>query len=346
MAQTSPCVVGNATAGGEENAARVNDAAAGGEVVRETSSQREASTLERSASRLAGFAPESQITREEMVEAGRSVAEVNAMLVRQHQNEVLQTHFMRWILCSVVVWLLITAVGVALQIWVFMTFVGSKDVKCKVPLRLWVQILILLWAIRFAGTFIDRCICCWHPDPERQQGPPRRIVLKNTLLAVFDFVWVVILGLNWIVSDGQGGDDDLPTCQQLYPKLYAASKGYIAFHLASVAYVWLNVIGLRQMLVIMLRRGLLTTSSAAPPGAFEKNTTVIKVSEVNLEENPSCPVCMEDYSESVAICKTKACSHVFHKQCLQNWLKTARTCPICRHDLGEMSAAPSPSRGE
>jgi len=162
---------------------------------------------------------------------------------------------------------------------------------------------------------------------------------KNMLLAVFDFAWVIILGLHWVVSDTDTGV--LPSCESLTPGLYRAAKGYICFHLASVAYVWLNIIGLRQMLTIMMRRGLLRTTSAAPPEALAKNTSVVKLSEVDLDANPSCPVCMEDYSDTVQICKTNACGHVFHMQCLKNWLKTARSCPICRHDLGDLSTAPA-----
>jgi len=157
---------------------------------------------------------------------------------------------------------------------------------------------------------------------------------KNIAVAAFDFVWVVCLGLHWVSVDGDG---DEPACRKVLPGLYSASQVYIYFHLASMLYVWMNIVGLRQMLRIMLRRGLLHTSSAAPAQSLEKNTTVVTLTDEDLQADPapSCPVCMEDYTKNgEPVVKTNFCGHMFHKQCLKNWLQTGRTCPICRHDLG------------
>mmetsp|Transcript_14904 Transcript_14904/g.32181 ORF Transcript_14904/g.32181 Transcript_14904/m.32181 type:complete len:385 (-) Transcript_14904:219-1373(-) len=312
-----------------------------GSQVETSSSQRAAwlagPTVRQSASRLAGLEANQpqHVTRMELIENGMSAFEADARMVRQHENEVLQAHFMRWVLCSFVVWTMIMAIGLALQVWVIVEYCFSDQKECAVPLYTFVRVTLVLWVIRlFSSCVIDRCICCWNPDPEAQEPPPCRVMCKNMLLALFDFVWVIVLGLHWIVSDGPDGD--LPACESLSPDLFAAVKGYVSFHLASLAYVWLNIIGLRQMLTMLMRRGLLRTSNAAPPGAFEKNTQNVKVSEIDIEENPSCPICMEDYSDAVEICKTSACGHVFHKQCLKNWLQTARSCPICRNDLGEL----------
>jgi Ring finger domain len=50
------------------------------------------------------------------------------------------------------------------------------------------------------------------------------------------------------------------------------------------------------------------------------------------EENSSCPICFEDYEEdSVMTCTD--CVHFFHKECLQKWIDTNSTCPICRQTV-------------
>lgn len=50
------------------------------------------------------------------------------------------------------------------------------------------------------------------------------------------------------------------------------------------------------------------------------------------EENSSCPICFEDYEEeSVMTCTD--CVHFFHKDCLQKWIDTNSTCPICRQTV-------------
>ncbi|TBU53011.1 hypothetical protein BD310DRAFT_183164 [Dichomitus squalens] len=43
-----------------------------------------------------------------------------------------------------------------------------------------------------------------------------------------------------------------------------------------------------------------------------------------------CPICLDDYDAKDACLRVPACSHWFHEGCLQQWLKTARTCPVCR----------------
>ncbi len=46
-----------------------------------------------------------------------------------------------------------------------------------------------------------------------------------------------------------------------------------------------------------------------------------------------CSICQEEY-------KTKEykrelnCDHVFHKKCIDKWLKTHLTCPCCRSQIG------------
>merc|ERR1712060_684345 len=147
-------------------------------------------------------------------------------------------------------------------------------------------------------------------------------MFKNIIVAVFDFVWVICLGLHWVSVDGSG---EAPACRKVLPGLYSSSQVYIIFHLASMVYVWMNIVGLRQMLRIMLRRGLLHTSAGAPPQALEKNTTEVALTDEDLEVDPppSCPVCMEDYTKNgEAVVKTNHCGHLFHKQCLKNWLQT------------------------
>jgi len=41
---------------------------------------------------------------------------------------------------------------------------------------------------------------------------------------------------------------------------------------------------------------------------------------------------MTDFANNELIVATE-CEHVFHKRCCQEWLKQARTCPVCRTDI-------------
>ncbi|KAL0095558.1 hypothetical protein F4703DRAFT_1825227 [Phycomyces blakesleeanus] len=45
-----------------------------------------------------------------------------------------------------------------------------------------------------------------------------------------------------------------------------------------------------------------------------------------------CAVCLADYEDNDLICKLW-CSHHFHKDCVQQWLKLNRKCPMCKQDF-------------
>lgn len=46
-----------------------------------------------------------------------------------------------------------------------------------------------------------------------------------------------------------------------------------------------------------------------------------------------CAICLNDYEDGDAICwsHNTHCSHVFHRQCISEWLLTHEECPCCRH---------------
>ncbi|CAG0889512.1 unnamed protein product [Cyprideis torosa] len=48
----------------------------------------------------------------------------------------------------------------------------------------------------------------------------------------------------------------------------------------------------------------------------------------------TCVICMCDF-EPRQMLRVLPCSHEFHSKCVDKWLKSNRTCPICRGDAGE-----------
>ncbi|CAG5120267.1 unnamed protein product, partial [Candidula unifasciata] len=53
-------------------------------------------------------------------------------------------------------------------------------------------------------------------------------------------------------------------------------------------------------------------------------------------DQTSCVVCMCDF-EAKQLLRVLPCSHEFHAKCVDKWLKTNRTCPICRQDATDTS---------
>ena len=50
---------------------------------------------------------------------------------------------------------------------------------------------------------------------------------------------------------------------------------------------------------------------------------------VTVEEAEKCSICFEDFK--VGVCMP--CSHMFHKDCIQDWLNIGNSCPLCRFQL-------------
>ncbi|XP_078033118.1 ring finger protein murashka isoform X2 [Augochlora pura] len=56
--------------------------------------------------------------------------------------------------------------------------------------------------------------------------------------------------------------------------------------------------------------------------------------ETHQGDQTNCVVCMCDF-EALQSLRVLPCSHEFHSKCIDKWLRSNRTCPICRGDAGE-----------
>ncbi|KAG8825216.1 hypothetical protein FRC19_011892 [Serendipita sp. 401] len=52
-----------------------------------------------------------------------------------------------------------------------------------------------------------------------------------------------------------------------------------------------------------------------------------------VSDNDNCAICLEDYKEADVCVRLPRCSHLYHKECIKEWLKTAKTCPVCRETV-------------
>lgn len=62
----------------------------------------------------------------------------------------------------------------------------------------------------------------------------------------------------------------------------------------------------------------------------------IKIKEYTLNEekhdNERCPICLEDFNIG-EILNELICNHFYHKNCINNWIKSNNNCPICRSSI-------------
>jgi len=58
----------------------------------------------------------------------------------------------------------------------------------------------------------------------------------------------------------------------------------------------------------------------------------IQIDKQQVECNLSCCICFVEYLLDEEILKLP-CTHIYHKECILNWLKIRSTCPTCRYDI-------------
>jgi hypothetical protein len=55
-------------------------------------------------------------------------------------------------------------------------------------------------------------------------------------------------------------------------------------------------------------------------------------------QSQQCSICLYDYEASEERTLMPACMHQFHRECIVNWLKQSKLCPVCRVNVFDDSA--------
>eukprot|EP00403_Amphidinium_massartii_P032336 CAMPEP_0178445558 /NCGR_PEP_ID=MMETSP0689_2-20121128/40251_1 /TAXON_ID=160604 /ORGANISM="Amphidinium massartii, Strain CS-259" /LENGTH=220 /DNA_ID=CAMNT_0020070157 /DNA_START=324 /DNA_END=987 /DNA_ORIENTATION=- len=159
------------------------------------------------------------------------------------------------------------------------------------------------------------------------------------------------------------------------PANQSSADEYAKMYLIYQSVIWVVVMfafsGALSAIVWLHRHGLLHDgpgpARAARPGLIEELETVeyseslfddmregrnaggeIEMTALGDSEAPECSICSEAFGPDVPIKRTP-CGHLFHKECLGNWLGNyGRSCPLCRENLEELvdgrqeGASPAP----
>lgn len=128
-----------------------------------------------------------------------------------------------------------------------------------------------------------------------------------------------------------------PTCEERSPPLYQTLKLYAIYScmvsvLCLVLAYWHN-----KLLVEAARDNVPAEDRGAPAATLEQlETHKYDPASFGDEEGklyPSeCAICLAAW-DPADIIKVTHCQHAFHKECIGNWLRAARTCALCRQDL-------------
>jgi len=95
---------------------------------------------------------------------------------------------------------------------------------------------------------------------------------------------------------------------------------------------------LEDYLRLMEQRRIHMMNRGASKDTIEKNTFPhkykrIKRSSDEMEDNTEkCTICLSDFEDTEDV-RRLPCMHLFHIECIDQWLSSNKRCPICRVDI-------------
>ncbi|XAR60049.1 hypothetical protein NMG60_11033281 [Bertholletia excelsa] len=72
----------------------------------------------------------------------------------------------------------------------------------------------------------------------------------------------------------------------------------------------------------------------SPPKGLDPSTVrtlpLVVFSRKGKQADGDCPICLSEFEEGESVKLIPCCSHVFHPCCVDKWLSSHVTCPVCR----------------
>ncbi|KAK3814093.1 MAG: hypothetical protein J3Q66DRAFT_402671 [Benniella sp.] len=187
------------------------------------------------------------------------------------------------------------------------------------------------WLTVQAFLFISQiiCACCMIHRQMTSNRVTSMDQRSKVLLLVF-MIWTII-GVGILGADSNSRD---PTCGlPMSDPVYALSFKIIVFH------VWL--IGLYFMpcstfvVTHTLQPSITTSLSRTATKPMIDKLGSMPMTEGMFGGDPEeaiCAICLGDYSLNEII-RFLPCQHHFHLDCVDQWLLTDKSCPLCKHDI-------------
>lgn len=232
---------------------------------------------------------------------------------RTSQQEAARNLFYQYSCCICVCVLLIIVwalIGLYMYVWGWITWIYYHEIPCDQPLAGWL-LAQLIWPL------IQTCA---------ERIPGLRAISKTVPYVI------VIVGAVLFFN--------VKTCPHTNPELYILVYYYLLFLGISYALGFFISCFLIGLIIYGMMHGWFDQANGADPETIKKIQTVTYDPSLFAEEGrtdddrPSseCCCCQEQFGADKPIKRT-SCQHYFHEECLEKWLKLAKTCPICRLDL-------------
>ncbi|KAF9406853.1 hypothetical protein BGZ94_002927 [Podila epigama] len=151
---------------------------------------------------------------------------------------------------------------------------------------------------------------------------------SKVLMLVF-MMWTVI-GVGFLGADS---NTQVSTCVASDDPVYNLSFKIIVFHVCIIGFYFMpcSTLLLTRVLPSSMAAGM--TRTATKPMIDNLGSTPMTEDLFGGDpEEATCAICLGDYRPEEEI-RFLPCQHHFHLDCIDQWLKTDKSCPLCKHDI-------------
>jgi len=203
------------------------------------------------------------------------------------------------------------------------------------------QIWVLVHAIRLLMV-----VFCWFGAYSRTRNVIDFSIQMDRILTLFGVVWF-IMGKVWFYridpspssSPSPSPSSPSPSCNT---PIYSLSRvllicSYIPFLLPCLLLILLiPIVWCCLPAVIRFLQYMIHQERGADDKLLESLSSGVYHRSVHSDSDATCAICLVPYAEGESIralpCPSKK-PHVFHMTCVDTWLRTNASCPLCRHNL-------------
>ncbi|XP_019193956.1 PREDICTED: E3 ubiquitin protein ligase RIE1-like [Ipomoea nil] len=243
-------------------------------------------------------------------------------------------------------WMMMECVTLSVQImFTAYTLAVSKEERPVWPMRIWVSgyafgcllSLLLLYCRYWVFYLRQRDESSAVSDIEQQrslEGSSVQMVEKcRTCVELFFAIWFV-MGNVWVFDTRFGSF-------RRAPKLHVLCISLLAWNAVTYSFPFILFVVLCCCVpMVSSFLGYNMNMGSVERGASNEQLSSLptwKYKQVcnnpDLEnENPECCICLAQYRDKEEM-RQLPCSHVFHLNCVDQWLRIISCCPLCKKDL-------------
>nr|XP_002124964.1 RING finger protein 150 [Ciona intestinalis] len=109
------------------------------------------------------------------------------------------------------------------------------------------------------------------------------------------------------------------------------SVSFMILMLVSLA--WLIFYYIQRLRILQAHnRGMRHRNRLAQRAVMQLKTRTIKPNDEIVSTESVCAICIENY-KTAEVVRELPCRHIFHKKCVDPWLHTKHTCPMCKINI-------------